>query len=300
LRKTFEKHTKVDDRLNFVKADLIEDADWIDAANGCLYVLHVASPFPSQPPKHENDLIIPAREGTLRILKAAAMTNVKRVVITSSVAAVSYGHVYDSSKIFDENDWSRTDADIGAYEKSKTLAESAAWDFVNSLEGDNKLELTVINPGMVIGPILDNHYSTSGEIVRKLMRREYPGCPKLNFPFVDVRDVATAHIAAMTIPEANGKRFCCTAENAWIKEIAEILNNYFSSLGYRIPTRELPNVLIRFVGLFDKTVRLVVGDLGKRSEISNKLIKKVLDWNPRSLEEMVIAMGKSMIEHGVV
>jgi nucleoside-diphosphate-sugar epimerase len=260
----------------------------------------VASPFPSQPPKHEDDLIVPAREGTLRILKAAAKANVKRVVMTSSIAAVIYGHVYDSSKVFDENDWSRTDADIGAYEKSKTLAERAAWDFVNSLKGDDKLELAVINPGMVLGPILDNHYSLSGEAVRKLMRREYPGCPKLNFHTVDVRDVATAHIAAMTTPEANGKRFCCSAENAWMKEIAEILNDHFSNQGYKIPTRELPNFLIRLVGLFDKTVRLVVGNLGIRFEISNQCTKKVLDWNPRSLEEMVVAMGKSMIEHGVV
>jgi nucleoside-diphosphate-sugar epimerase len=300
LRKTFEKHTKVDGRLDFVNADLGKDAGWSDAVHGCTYVLHVASPFPSQPPKHEDDLIAPAREGTLRILKAAAMANIKRVVMTSSLAAVIYGHVYDSSKVFDENDWSRTDADIGAYEKSKTLAERAAWDFVNSLKGDDKLELAVINPGMVLGPILDNHYSTSGEVVRRLMRREYPGCPKLNYPTVDVRDVATAHIAAMTTPEANGKRFCCAAENAWMREIAEILNNHFSNQGYKIPTRELPNFLVRFVALFDKTVRLVVSNLGQRSEISNKFIKKVLDWNPRSLEEMVVAMGKSMIEHGIV
>jgi dihydroflavonol-4-reductase len=128
-----------------------------DAVNGCLYVLHAASPFPSQLPKHEDDLIVPAREGTLRILKAAAITNVKRVVMTSSLASVIHGHVYDSSKVFDENDWSRTDADIGAYEKSKTLAERAVWDFVSSLKGDDKLELAVINSGMVFGPILANH-----------------------------------------------------------------------------------------------------------------------------------------------
>lgn len=300
LRKTFDKHATVDDRLEFVFADLTNDDGWDDAAKACLYVLHVASPFPNQPPKHEDELIVPACEGTLRILKASAQADVKRVVMTSSLAAVSSGHVFDSSKVFDENDWSRTDADIGAYEKSKTLAERTAWDFVNSLKGDDKLELAVINPGMVLGPILDNHYSTSGEVVRKLMRREYPGCPKLSFPAVDVRDVAVAHIAAMTTPEADGKRFCCTSEHAWMSEIAVILNNHFSKQGYKIPTRELPNFIIRLVALFDKTVRLVVGNLGKRSEYSNEFIKNVLDWKPRSLEEMIVAMGQSMIEQGIV
>jgi nucleoside-diphosphate-sugar epimerase len=278
----------------------MDDAGWSDAVNGCPYVLHVASPFPSSPPKHEDALILPAREGTLRVLKAAAKANVSRVVMTSSVVAVSYGHVYDSSKVFDENDWSRTDADIGAYPKSKTLAERAAWDFVNGLEGDDRLELAVINPGMIFGPVLDNHYSTSGEVVRKLMRREYPGCPKLYIPAVDVRDVAAAHISAMTNPGADGKRFCCVAQCAWMREVAEILNNHFSAQGYKIPTRELPSFIVRFVALFDKTARLIVGHLGQRSEISNTLIKQVLEWKPRDLEEMIVAMGQSMIQHGVV
>jgi nucleoside-diphosphate-sugar epimerase len=299
LRNVFEEHTQIGDRLDFVNADLMNHAGWSDAVNGCLYVLHVASPFPSNPPKHEDDLIVPAREGTLRILKTAARANVRRVVMTSSIVAVSYGHDYDSSKVFDENDWSKIEA-IGAYEKSKTLAERAAWDFVNSLEGKDRLELAVINPGMVLGPILDDHYSTSGEVVRKLMRREYPGCPKLYIPAVDVRDVAAAHISAMATPGADGKRFCCVAQCAWMREIAEILNNHFSAQGYKIPTRELPNFIVRFVSLFDKTARLIVGNLGKRSEISNKLIKQVLDWEPRALEEMAVAMGQSMIEYGVV
>jgi len=301
LRQTFAKHTNADDKLEFVTTDLTKDEGWDDAAKDCRYILHVASPFPSQEPKHEDELIVPAVDGTLRVLKAAVGAGVKRVVLTSSLAAVLYGHPRDGSKVFDENDWSRTDKNIGAYQKSKTLAERAAWDFVNGLGSDNKLELAVINPGSVFGPILDEDYGTSGEVVRRLMRREIPGCPNLGWAPVDVRDVAAAHLAAMTIPEAAGERFCCALDHhAWIYDIAQILNKHFASRGYKIPTRKLPDFLIRLVALFDKTVRSRVNNLGERSDISNAHIKKILNWQPRSLEEMVVAMGESMIEHGVV
>ena len=300
LRKTFMEHTGIDDRLEFVTADLENDKGWKNAATGCQYILHVASPFPSQPPKHERDIILPAREGTLRVLKAAVAAKVRRVVLTSSLAAIEAGNEYDEAKPFTEDDWSRTDRDIGAYEKSKTIAEKAAWDFVKGLESDNALELSVINPGMVLGPILDEDYSTSGEIIRKLMRRDYPGCPDLGWPVVDVRDVADAHLAAMTTPEAAGMRFCCAIENASILDIALILNKHFADRGYKVPTRKLPNIILRFAALFDKTVRLVVKSLGRRYEISNERIKEVLAWKPRGREEMVVSMAESMIKHGVV
>lgn len=300
LRKTFMKHTSVDDRLEFITTNLKTDAGWDDAVEGCQYILHVASPFPSQPPKHENDLIHPARDGAIRILKLASAANVKRVVMTSSLAAVVSGHDYDESKVFDEEDWSRTDRHIGAYEKSKTLAEQGAWDFMKGLESDNALEMSVINPGLVLGPILDADYSTSGELIRKLMRREFPGCPDLGWPAVDVRDVADAHLAAMTTPEAAGMRFICTIEDARIQEIALLLKNHFANRGYKVPTRKLPNMIVRFSALFDKTLRLVVKDLGKHAEISNARIKEVLAWKPRTLKEMVVTMAESMIEYGVV
>jgi dihydroflavonol-4-reductase len=300
LRKTFLKHTSVDDRLEFFTANLENDDGWDDAVKGCQYILHMASPFPPQPPQHEDDLIRPAREGTLRVLKAASSAKVKRVVMTSSLAAVVAGNEYDASKVFNEDDWSKTDSDIGAYEKSKTLAERDAWDFVKGLENDNALELSVINPGLVLGPILDEDYSTSGELIRKLMRREFPGCPDLGWPMVDVRDVADAHLAAMMTPEAAGMRFCCAIEGAKIQDIALILNRQFAKRGYKIPTRKLPNIIVRFAALFDKTLKIVVKDLGKPCEISNARIKEVLAWKPHTLEEMVVTMAESMIEHGVV
>ena len=300
LHKTLKNHIDTYDPIEFFSAELMNDEGWEAACKGCKYILHIASPFPSQPPQNEDDLIRPAREGTIRVLNAAVSNNVKRVVMTSSIAAVVYDNDQDETKIYSESDWSRTDQDIGAYEKSKTFAERAAWDFIDSLQGDDVLELAVINPGLILGPILDNDYSTSGEVIRKLMRREYPGCPNLNWPPVDVRDVADAHIAAMEIPDAAGKRFCCTIEPTSMQDIAMILNEHFASRGFKVPTRKLPNILIRFFALFDKTIRLIVKDLDKDIKISNDQIIQVLNWKPRSIDEMVVAMGESMIEHRVV
>lgn len=300
LRKTFAKHLSFDDRLEFVAADLQKEEGWDDAVERCTYVLHVASPFPRQPPKHQDDIINTAKKGTLRVLKAAASGKVKRVVMTSTIAATYKGREHEDTKVFNEDDWATIEGDIGEYYKSKILAERAAWDFVNSLRGDDILELAVINPGMTLGPILNDHFSTSGELVYRLMRRKIPGCPDIGWPVVDVRDLADAHIAAMINPEAAGKRFCCAIENTRIQDIALILARHFKGRGYNIPTRMLPNILVRFRALYNKTTRLVVNDLGRRTQISNERIKKILNWKPRPLEETVVAMGESMIEKGVV
>jgi nucleoside-diphosphate-sugar epimerase len=297
VRETLARHVDPGDRLEFATADLSRDDGWAEAARGCTYVLHVASPFPREVPRHEDELIVPARDGALRVLRAAAAAGVRRVVMTSSLAAVLYGHVRDGSRTFGEDDWSITDG-LTAYEKSKTLAERAAWDFARSPEARG-LELVVINPGLVLGPILDEDYGTSGEVVRKLMLREFPGCPTLGWAPVDVRDVAAAHLAAMTTPEAAGQRFCCAIEHAWMGDIARILDERFTARGYRIPRRRLPDWLVRLVAVFDKTTRLAVHDLGQRQDVSSERIRKVLGWQPRSLEEMVAAMGESMIEQGV-
>lgn len=223
----------------------------------------------------------------------------KRVVVTSSIAAISNGHDDYSTKVFNEDDWSNTDSPIAAYAKSKTLAERASWDFINSLD-DSPIELSTINPGYVLGPILDKNFSPSGEIIRKLIRRDLSGCPDLDFPVVDVRDVADAHIAAITKPRAAGMRFCCVAENGTMQEIAIIINKHFADKGYKTRTWKMPNIIVRLAAVFDKTVRLVVNDLGRQYKISNERIKEMLDWEPRSLEEMVVAMAESMIEHSVV
>lgn len=298
LRDALAKHVDAGDRLEFVVADLESDDGWDAAVAGCSYVLHVASPLPRELPKHEDELIVPAREGALRVLRAASNAGVARVVLTSSTAAIICGHVRDG-RSFDESDWAITDG-INPYEKSKTLAERAAWDFVEALPEDRKIELAVINPGLVLGPILEEDYGTSAEVVKKLMARVYPGCPRLGWDVVDVRDVAGAHVAAMTTPEAAGQRFCCVESFAWMSDMAAILNRHFGDRGYRIPTLPLPNFLVRIVALFDKTTRLVVDDVGCHQRVSNERIKRVLGWQPRSLEEMVVATGESLIENGVV
>ncbi len=299
LRDALAKHVDTN-HLELVEADLMSDEGWADAVLGCRYVLHVASPVPTAPPKHEDELIVPAREGTLRVLRAASKAGVERVVLTSSISAVAEGHPHDPAKLFTEDDWSVVDGDIGPYEKSKTLAERAAWEFVESLEGDESLELTTINPGFVLGPVLEKDYGASAQAILKLMRREYPGCPRLGWTTVDVRDVASAHLLAMTTPEANGQRFCCCVDFVWMKDMAAILNQQFGDRGYKIPTRTLPDFVVRIAGIFDKVTRLVVPRLGHDERISNERIKRVLGWQPRGTEEMVIATAESLIEQGLV
>jgi len=299
LRATFAKHVDADDRLSFFTANLMDDEGWREAIEGCDAVLHVASPLPRTPPKHEDDLIVPAREGVLRVLRFSSELGVRRVVMTSSVAAVLYGRERDGSKVYDESSWSIPEKTAGAYEKSKTLAERAAWKFMESLPEDSALELVALNPGLVLGPILDEDYGTSGEAVRKLMRRDLPGCPAIGYAPVDVRDVADAHLRAMDVPEAAGQRFILAIEHAWFGEIADILDEHLRERGYRIPTRRLPGFVLRLAALFDKTTRLVVPEIGLRMDVSNERAKRVLGWQPRSLRTMVTDMADSMIEFGV-
>ncbi len=299
LRAALAKHTDTTD-FELVSADLTSDDGWAEAARGCRYVWHVASPVPNAPPKHEDELIVPARDGTLRLLRAASEAGVERVVLTSSIAAVCEGYPRDPTRVFTEDDWSRLEGDVSAYDKSKTLAERAAWDFVTGLPAEKKIELTTINPGLVLGPVLEQDYGVSAEAIRKLMRRDYPGCPRLGWPSVDVRDVASAHLAAMTTPEANGQRFCCCVDFVWMKEMAAILTEHFGERGYKVPTRELPDFVVRIAGLFDKVTRVVTPRLGLELNVSNERIKRVLGWKPRGTEEQVVAMGESLIELGLV
>jgi dihydroflavonol-4-reductase len=300
LRKTLAEYVDADQRLEFVKADLLKDDDWQTALRGCDYVLHVASPFPAEAPKDENDLILPAKQGTLNVLRAAAAVgDVKRVVLTSSLAAVFEGNG-PGRRSFDESNWSRLDGKIDAYAKSKTLAERAAWEFMENLKGTNRLELTVINPSFVIGPYLGGDLTTSGQLIAKLMTLNVPGIPRLHWLIVDVRDVAAAHIAAMTTPAAAGQRFCCTAHACWTRDISLILERHFATRGYRIATREVPDLVLRLVAVFDKTVRLSVDLLGKEYTVSTTRIEKTLGWQPHSLEDSVIAMAENMIQKGVV
>ncbi|GAB4563387.1 MAG: aldehyde reductase [Haliangiales bacterium] len=286
--------------IELMAADLTSDEGWADAVKGCRYVLHLASPLPAKPPKDEDELIVPARDGALRVLRAAVAEGVERVVMTSSVAAVVYGHARDGSRTYDESDWSQLTKEVGAYEKSKTLAERAAWEYMDGLSENQRVEFCTMNPGLVMGPILSSDFSTSGELVRKLMKREMPGCPDVGWAVVDVRDVADAHVAAMTAKDAPGKRFILAVEHASMLDVATILSGHFKDRGYKPPLRRVPGWLLKLVSLWDQTAGLAVPELGKRQDVSNQRARELLGWEPRKLEEMVVSMGESMIEHGVV
>lgn len=287
--------------LSFVEADLMKDDGWNEAVKHCAYVLHLASPFPPGKPKHEDDLIKPAREGTLRVLRAARDAGVKRVVVTSSFAAIGYGHQsWEPSKIFTEKDWSNPDApSINTYAKSKTLAERAAWDFIEK-EGGN-LELTVVNPVSIFGPILDSNFSTSLEVIHRLMNGAMPGCADLAWNIVDVRDVADLHILAMTHPKAKGERFLCVSPPFMtIKEMSLALHEKLGDAAKRAPTRVLPNVLVKLTAWFDPAVAMVTPDLGKYKILSNEKATSLLGWKPRSNVDALVAAAESLVKFGLV
>lgn len=285
--------------LGFCVADLTQDAGWKEAVAGCTYVLHVASPFPMVQPKNEDDLIIPAREGSLRVLKAAKAAGVKRVVLTSSFAAVGYGHDA-TNEVFTEEDW--TDANsprISAYVKSKTVAEKAAWDYVR--EFGEGMELSVVNPVGIFGPILGKDLSTSVGMLKQMMDGVVKSATKSYFNLVDVRDVADLHIRAMTNPAAAGERFLCLAGKCMsMLEIATVVKKNFGAKGGKVPEKELPNWLVRAAALFNPVAKSLVPELGKVKSASNEKAKKVLGWNPRSNEESIIASAESLIAFGMV
>lgn len=284
-------------RLSFVAADLMNDAGWAEAVAGCTYVLHVASPFPPAAPKDENELIIPARDGALRVLKAARDAGVKRVVLTSSYAAIGYGKKKAAGGAVDtEADWTDPNgADVRAYVKSKTIAERAAWDFI-AREG-GVLELSVVNPVGVFGPVLGSDYSTSILVVQRLMDGAMPGCPKLSFGIVDVRDVADLHLRAMTNPAAKGERFLAVAGDFMsILEIARVLKKRMGAAAARVPTKEIPSWLVRIAAMRDPAVAQIVPELGKKKNATNEKARRVLGWAPRSNEEAIVATAESLLQ----
>jgi nucleoside-diphosphate-sugar epimerase len=287
------------DRLSCFVADLETDAGWTEAVAGCDYVLHVASPFPASVPQHEDELIVPAREGALRVLRASRGAGVKRVVLTSSFAAIGYGHKPQIAP-FDETNWTDADAEgLAPYVKSKTLAEQAAWDFI-AKEGGG-LELSVINPVGVFGPILGPDFSTSILLLKRLIDGAVPGCPRLYFGIVDVRDVADLHIRAMTHSAAKGERFLAVAGDCMsVLDIAKLLRARMGATAKRVPRFQLPDWLLRIVALRDPGVRQIVPELGKVKNSTNEKAKRVLGWAPRSNEESIVATAESLVRLGLV
>lgn len=294
---------EAENKLEIVEADLTKPESWEAAVKDIKNVIHVASPFPATSPKDENEIVQPAVEGTQAILKACVQAkSVKRVVITSSCVAVGWGPAAlaaDPSKVFTEEDWTDPDK-LDAYGKSKTLAEKAAWDYVKELPDEDKIELAVVNPAYVMGPVINGSQCTSLEIVKRLLEREKPFCAKLNFPVVDVRDVAVAHIKAMTVDDAAGKRHLIVNQNAWMKEMAQILSKEFKSQGYNVPTANCPNPILWMTSLFDRTIKMILPNIGKVYKFDNSRMKDVLGITPMEMKDTLIDMAYSLIEAGLV
>ena len=291
VRKALADVPGADTRLDFCEADLIRDAGWAEAMAGSTFVLHTASPVPARRPAHEDDVIVPARDGTLRVLRAAVTAGVARVVVTSSVAAVMSGVARGRDRVFTEADWSDLGGRMPAYSRSKTLAERAAWAFVDALPAGQRMELATVNPSFVLGPSVSGGGNASNEIVRKVLHREVPGLPRLMLPVVDVRDVAALHLLAMTSPAAAGKRFIASEGDYWYAELVRVL----ADAGYDVPTRIVPNWLVRVIAVFDPTVRMVVGQLGIECHVSSAEARRLLGWQTRSLRETMIDTAQDLM-----
>lgn len=287
------------DNLEFAEADLTSDQNWEKVMDGATYAIHPASPTPTLNFKNEAEMIRPAVDGVLRVLRAARDNGVKRVVLTSAYGAIFAGHKNRTTP-YTENDWSDLNAkNIHPYQKSKTMSELAAWDFIKN-KGQG-LELATVNPVGVMGPVLASDYSHSNIQIQQLLEGKIKAVPNVDSGYVDVRDVASLHLLAMTSPKAAGERFLATTgETLSMLEVANILCDSFPQYADKLPTKTMPNIIVKIAALFNPQLRMVASLLGKYAETSNKKAVTMLDWHPRSARESIIATAKSMIDLKII
>jgi nucleoside-diphosphate-sugar epimerase len=279
------------EKLSVLAADLTGDEGWSEAVAGCDYVLHVASPFPPVQPKDPDELIVPAREGTLRILGAALAAGVKRTVVTSSVAAIAGGAKTPGP--LTEEDWTDLDFDgLSPYVRSKTIAERAAWDLAREQGAEDRL--ATVNPGAILGPLLSDDASYSLETIQRLLKG-IPGTPKVGFSFVDARDVAALQVKAMSAPRAGGQRFIAVTEFLWMAEVAAVLRRELGADAAKVPTRGVPDLLVRAMALFDPGIRSITNQLGKKLTYSSETARTELGWSPRPIEQTIAETGRSIV-----
>lgn len=280
--------------LHFVQADLNDDAGWDQAIEGCRYAIHTASPFPPGFPENEEALIQTARDGALRVLRAAKRGRVKRVVLTSSIAATNHG---DGLAPFTEENWTDPESlRATPYYKSKTLTERAAWAFAR----EAGLDLVTINPSVILGPLLGKSFGTSVGLIHQLMAGQFTGIPRFGFSVVDVRDAADAHILAMTNPEAGGQRFIVGGKFFWLREVVAVLASAFPDYAARLPTGEVPDEVVREMAKSDPNARTIVHELNRDLSVSSAKAHRVLGWRTRSEEESIRASAQSLMELGLV
>ncbi|WP_299257050.1 aldehyde reductase [uncultured Aquimarina sp.] len=299
IKQVIAEKTDNIDKLHFAEADLTNENIWGDLISEVQNVIHIASPFPRELPKNDDELIIPAKAGTINILKAASKHGIRRVVLTSSSGAIAYGKEKSNRKgVFDENNWTDTTniEDSTPYFRSKTIAEKAAWDFIK--KDTSGLELTTICPGAILGPILEKDFGTSANIVIKAMDGSSPAIPKIGFDMVDVRSVADLHIKAMETPEAAGERFVASAGFLTFKEVASILKEKYPDK--KVPKLSLPDFIVRLFSNLDKTIKPILVDLGAERKVNNSKAIKLLDWQPISAKDAVLACAESAIKLSLV
>jgi dihydroflavonol-4-reductase len=285
-------------RLKVFAADLTRDAGWTEAMQGCSHVAHVASPLPGNWVKKPDDLIVPARDGVLRALRAARAVGVRRFVMTSSVAAIVYGRGRGVHH-FSEADWTPSDfPGASPYTLSKTLAERAARDWV-AREGAD-IEFCSVNPSVVLGPVWGADYSASITLVKKLLAGAMPGCPDLGFGVVDVRDVADLHLRTLLAPNMAGERFIASGPLLKVIDIAHMLRQHLGEQARRVPTRRLPDWLVRLAARFDPLLRTAVSELGSERHTDSSHARQVLGWETRPAQRSIVDTARSLIEHGLV
>jgi len=295
VMEAMKKHSSNCENLEFFIADLLNDDGWKEAVEGSKYVLHVASPFFLGEPENEDVFIKPAVEGTLRVLKACADADVQKVVLTSSFAAVGYGHPREK-EVYTEEDWSSVDGEISPYAKSKTLAEKAAWEFVENLEESKKFELTVINPVAVTGPMLTSDIGSSNDFLLKLISGSMPACPKIHMGYVDVRDVAKAHIFSMTEEKTNGERIIVSENEMFFAEVGKTLNE----AGFKkSPTKEMPNFLVKIMSLFVGELKTLLSALNRKGDIDKTKAKSFFNWDYISTEQSVTETARQLQDMGL-
>ncbi|MFC3197829.1 SDR family oxidoreductase [Parapedobacter deserti] len=299
IRTVIAKHTDKIANLSFAEADLEDSRIWPELTAGADYVIHTASPFPRELPSHEDELIVPAVNGVLNVLKASANAGIKRVVITSSAASIIYGKIKENRNgTFSEDDWTDEahEKDLTPYIKSKTLAEKAAWNFV---EKDNSgMELVTICPGAILGPVLEDDFGTSANIIIKTLDGSSPALPDIGFEIVDVRSVAALHIKAMELPAAANQRYIAANGYLKFKDVAAVLKSAYPAM--KIPRAVMPNVFVRWFSRFDTALKPILIDLGKTRKLDSSKARKELNWTPISNEKAILSCAKSVLELGLI
>ena len=300
VRAAVTREVDPEERLSCCAADLLDDQGWEEAVEGCDAVIHVASPMGQGMPKG-TDLVRPAREGTLRILQAAAHAGVRRVVMTSSTVAAQPPKAADQSgdSTTDETVWTDpAEAKLGEYARSKTLAEGAAWEFVRRSRGG--MTLSTVLPGMILGPVMAKSVSGSVEVVSRMLAGKVPAIPRIGFNTVDVRDLADLHLQAMEASAAAGQRFIAVSDFLWLADMAKLLRDHFGARAHRVPTRGLPDFVLRLAAWFSAEARFMAPMLGQRRKFSTAKAETLLGWQPRPASQAVLDCAASLLSQKLV